>query len=382
MGMILIRYGEIALKSPKVRRKFEKQLENNIKHVLNKNKIPFTLTRLPLQGRIFIDTNKIEKSVEILSNVFGIVSLSPVVRVSSEKTKILDKSLNYAQEIIKEKNSFAIRVRRSGNQNYASQDIANEVGALINEKLKERNVKVNLNNPNVTIFIEIRDNWAYIFDKVIEGLGGFPYNTQDKLVSFFFGDFYSFLSTWLMLRKGCNVIPIFFEFSALLSENILDHVISVVKYLRKYINSDNFFMYKIPDCANLIKSKKSFENLNETQINLQLMYLIAEKIAQNENAQGIVHYLTFDDIKNLELLEKLEKLVKIPIYRPSLGMNLDDMAKFTEKFDENLFLDQKKIQIYLKKYKISDFKDLNQPQIHSIREIVEELTGNSEKINI
>ena len=80
---LLLRYGEISLKSDKVRRRFEKQLEVNIKYVLDKEKIAYKIERLPLQGRFFIHTDSIEETAKILSEVFGIVSISPVKKVNS-----------------------------------------------------------------------------------------------------------------------------------------------------------------------------------------------------------------------------------------------------------------------------------------------------------
>ena len=186
---LLLRYGEISLKSDKVRRRFEKQLEVNIKYVLDKEKIAYKIERLPLQGRFFIHTDSIEETAKILSEVFGIVSISPVKKVNSELSAIFDEGLKFADVLIKKDNTFAIRVRRSGQHEYTSQDVANEVGALINKKFNKRNIKVDLTNPDVTIFIEIRGKWAYIFKDTIDGLGGFPYNSQDNLVSLFFGDF-------------------------------------------------------------------------------------------------------------------------------------------------------------------------------------------------
>ncbi|MFX0137699.1 MAG: tRNA sulfurtransferase [Candidatus Hodarchaeota archaeon] len=379
---LLLRYGEISLKSDKVRRRFEKQLADNIKYVLDKEKIAYKLERLPLQGRFFIHTDKIEETAKILSDVFGIVSISPVKITSSELSVIIDEGLNFADVLIKKNNSFAIRVRRSGQHEYTSQDVANEVGAFINKKFTKRNIKVDLNNPDVTIFIEIRGKWAYIFKDIITGLSGFPYNSQDNLVSLFFGDFNSFISTWLMLRKGCRVIPIFFNFSMFANQNLLNQIIEIAQNLKKYTNSDKFHIYEIPDCRKLIESDKSLKNVNKFQINLQLMFLVAERIAILENARGIVTYHTFSDIFSLKNLNTIENLVKSPIFRPLLGKNLDNINELMDKFENIPFINKKDLFLNLNENKKMKFQDLNQLEINSIQDIVEKLIKNAKKIEL
>ncbi len=379
---LLLRYGEISLKSDKVRRRFEKKLEENIKYVLDKEKISYKLERLPLQGRFYVHTEKIEETAKILSETFGIVSISPVKKVSSKLSAILDEILNFSDILIKNNNTFAIRVRRSGQHEYTSQDVANQVGDFINKKFDKRNIKVDLTKPDVTIFIEIRDEWAYIFKDIIEGLGGFPYNSQDNLVSLFFGDFNSFISTWLMFRKGCRVIPIFFNFSMFTNQNLSDQIIEMAQNLKKYINTDKFYIYEIPDCKKLIKSNKSIENVNFFQINLQLMFLVAERIAISENAKGIVTYHTFSDIFNLKDLSIIENSVKFPIFKPLLGKNLDNLNELTDKFENIPFINKKNLHLHFNEKEKIKFQHLNKSEINSIQDIVEKLVKSAKKIEI
>lgn len=382
LNKLLIRYGEISLKSDRVRSRFEKILIRNIKYVLDKESISYTITHLPLQGRIFVETDSPKKATDILSNVFGIVSISPTIRVSSELSNILEEALNLATIFIKNKNNFAIRVRRSGTHDYTSQEIANQAGALINKELKDRNIKVDLKNPDIIIFIEIRDKWAYIFKDIINGLGGLPYNSQGKLVSFFFGDLYSFLSIWLMLRKGCKIIPIFFDYSIFTSSDLKTQIVRVAQYLKNYVNSDNFYFYEIPDCIELVESNEYLKNINKFQICIQLMYFIAEKIADFESAQGIVVNNTFSEITNLQHLKKIEEKIKYPIFRPLLGLDEDKLSNLIKKIQKETFFDNKYNLINLYDESVIKNTNFTQIQINSIQEIVKYEIENAKLIKI
>ena len=97
--LILVRYGEIALKSSYVRNKFESILISNIKKAFNDKKIDCNIDKE--WGRIYIYTNKITSAISILKKIFGIISFSPAVKTKSNISKISKKSLSFIKKNIK-----------------------------------------------------------------------------------------------------------------------------------------------------------------------------------------------------------------------------------------------------------------------------------------
>ena len=90
MKCILIRYGEIALKSAWVRREFEGKLMSNISHALVKNKIK--IDKIDKKGaRIYVFCDNLKKALSVLKNVFGIVSFSPVKIIKSDLDEMKKK---------------------------------------------------------------------------------------------------------------------------------------------------------------------------------------------------------------------------------------------------------------------------------------------------
>jgi Thiamine biosynthesis ATP pyrophosphatase len=93
--LIIARYGEIGLKSPKIRSRFERKLVKNIKAT-------FECDVDRNQGRIYIHPEDFDEGIEKLNRVFGVVSYSPA---TSTKTNFedIDKTLSeYADELIDE----------------------------------------------------------------------------------------------------------------------------------------------------------------------------------------------------------------------------------------------------------------------------------------
>ena len=115
-GLILIRYGELALKSDKVRSRFERKLVKNISASIDGE---ITRTR----GRIFIEPKNFDYALEKLDKIFGIVSYSPVKKTETDKEKIKETLTEYTKHLIdegilNENKTFGIRCRRVGNHDF------------------------------------------------------------------------------------------------------------------------------------------------------------------------------------------------------------------------------------------------------------------------
>ena len=130
-NVILIRYGEIGLKSDQVRKRIEQILKKSIHHKLKKKIKTFEIKILPARGRIFIYTDEVKKASKSLTKIFGISSFSPALECSSEFDDIKESALELAKKIIKPGDTFAVRTRRSGSHEYSSKDISERIGALI-----------------------------------------------------------------------------------------------------------------------------------------------------------------------------------------------------------------------------------------------------------
>jgi len=198
--LIIIRYGEISLKREETRRRFESTLVNNIKNALDAKQIPNTVKKE--RGRIYVYTSKIEESIPILTNVFGIVSVSPAIQTKTDINSISKLSLDISKNLLNETKSFAVRATRTGKHDFTSQDIAVKIGSDV---VKATKARVNLTKPDFEIFIEIRNDKTYLFTEKIRGVGGLPLGTQGKVISLII-DKKSLLAAWYLMHRGCKAI--------------------------------------------------------------------------------------------------------------------------------------------------------------------------------
>jgi thiamine biosynthesis protein ThiI len=329
---VLVRYGELSLKSTPVRSFMENILIRNIKWRLNRKKIPYkSITRE--RGRIFLDSDFPRKVCETLSNVFGIVSISPVLETSTDIEEIVHLSEKVAERIIGPNETFAVRARRVGSHKFTSIDVERIVGEAILTKTSNLNTKVNLKQPDKYIFIEVREKKAYVYHEIFKGPGGLPYGSEGKIVSLFSGGIDSPVATWLMMKRGCRVIPIYFDNSPYTDQSTLNRAISVIKILREYATHDRFYMYVVSHGKTLKKI------INQAPGNLtcilckRTLYRVATAIAEREGAKGIVTGESLGQVasQTLDNLMTLNESTNLPVYRPLIGLNKLEIEEIAKK---------------------------------------------------
>lgn len=203
MTLFLLRYAEMGLKSEKVRRRFQQSLIENIEyHFLSLNTECLISSD---RGRIYVLTDDPSKGREVLSHTFGIVSFSETVEAKSELQPLLSAVVEYASPRVREGISFAVRARRSGQQKYTSLDLARDAGAAILDAFPDSRLSVDLETPDLEIFIDAREKGSYIYSEVELGPGGLPLGTQGSVLCPV-GNEREMLAGWLMMRRGCTVI--------------------------------------------------------------------------------------------------------------------------------------------------------------------------------
>ena len=203
MPTILARYSEIGLKSTPVRVRFENRLRDNIITMLAADRIEALVTRK--DARFYIETEDIDGAAAAMKRVFGIASFSITEVCSSDLGAICSVAAEYSMGRLKEGDTFAVKARREGSHNYTSVDVGREAGSAIFIANESKGVKVNLTNPAVTFYIEVRNNKAFVFGSSIRCHGGLPIGTQGKVLADVRSE-RDLISAWLMMKRGCKVI--------------------------------------------------------------------------------------------------------------------------------------------------------------------------------
>jgi len=198
--VLLVRFGELALKSKFVRRQLRDRLVANIQDLFAAEGIE-CLTRAD-QGRIYVDVDDVPAAASALRRVFGIVSFSDAREASSDPEEIAALAVELAKAGLRQGGSFAIRARRSGTHTYSSQDLSKLLGRRVQDAIP--GARVDLTSPDVEVHVEVRENRSYLFTEIVEGPGGLPMGSQGRALALVDSEA-GMVSAWLAMKRGCKV---------------------------------------------------------------------------------------------------------------------------------------------------------------------------------
>lgn len=220
MGLILVRYGEIALKG-KNRGEFVRRLRHNMRDALKRRGCP---GRVWSEGqRVYVETDRVDEALEALRNVFGIVSLSPVAEVPPDLEAMKSEAVRQAQAAgLSPGRSYHIAARRADKTfPLTSPEINRVLGAAVQEATGAR---VDLSDAaDVVIGVEVQQGRVLLYGGVVPGWGGMPVLSQGRVVALLSGGIDSAVAAWLMMMKrGCGVIPVHFVQNETEKAKVLD----------------------------------------------------------------------------------------------------------------------------------------------------------------
>jgi tRNA uracil 4-sulfurtransferase len=202
-SQILVRYGELALKSAPVRREFESSLRRNILDQFVREGLTGRLRAD--HGHLYVEVDDGPKALRLLRRVFGITSVSLVHEVRSDRAVIRDRLLELADARLTVGASFAVRARRTGGTHpFTSQELARDLGGDILERFADRHLSVDLEDPQVELFVEVRGPRTYLSFDRLRGPGGLPLGVAGRLVALVDGP-RGALGAYLMMKRGCRV---------------------------------------------------------------------------------------------------------------------------------------------------------------------------------
>lgn len=320
--MIIVRYGEIGLKSKGTRVAFERKLVENIKTALGNGRVRRGY------GRIYVDSSSREDAVKV-ARVFGVVSTSVAVKVKAELEELLERGVAYAKERIKAGESFAVRARRVGKHSYTSLELARLLGARIVEATGAR---VELTEPEVEIHVEVRDSDAYIYDEVIRGVGGMPLGTQGKAIALISGGIDSPVAAWMMMKRGADIVALFLNPSPLVDERTLERAMASIEKLAVWKNR-SIKTYVTPYGEVLIKLLKVEDSKLGCVLCKRAMYRAAQLIAGKEKAKAIVTGESLGQVasQTIENLMVIDSVAKIPVFRPLIGYDKEEIITLAKE---------------------------------------------------
>ncbi|MEM3670209.1 MAG: THUMP domain-containing protein [Thermoprotei archaeon] len=207
LAYIVVHYGEIATKGSN--RSF---FVDSLGHSISEMCRPYVEARVTkLQGRLIVECSRedVDKTVSILSRVFGIAWYAPAEIIESDYSALLRVVSGILVEHAKTGGqSFALVVRRaekSGPMN--SVEFARKLGE---DCVSLTGLSVNLDAPSVRVYVDVLKGKFLVYTSKMRGLQGLPVGVSGRVIHLLSGGVDSCLSAVLLMGRGCKPLYIHF----------------------------------------------------------------------------------------------------------------------------------------------------------------------------
>lgn len=328
MKVLLLRFGELYLKGHN-RYVFENMLINNIKNMLAGEEFKLSKTF----GRYVITDYREERESEIiekLARVFGLYSLSPADEVDAD-VKTIE---NYVSKINCDGESFKVFVKRADKSfPISSMDFAKKLGEIVLNSNKTS--YVDLYSPEHEIYVDIRINKkAYIFDNIIKCHGGLPLGSSGKGLLLLSGGIDSPVAGFLMARRGMSFEALHFHSYPYTSELAKEKVITLARYLSKYIGKIKLHIVSFTKVQEEIHKRCKSEYM--ITIMRRIMMRVANRLCEKYNLGAIITGESLGQVasQTMQSMTVTGSVVdEIPIFRPCIAMDKEEIIQVSKSIN-------------------------------------------------
>ena len=323
---ILIRFGEIFLKGNN-RKYFEDLLINNIKAALK----PLKYTFLRSQGRYFVeDFENADEVTERLKKVFGLHSVSPALKVKTDKETLFEAAVKMSPMSGK----FRVTVKRADKRlPFTSAEMAGNIGGALLRASGGR-LKVDLFDYDFDLNVDIRDNgYSYLFYDKIPCDGGLPVGCSGSGMLLLSGGIDSPVAGWLMAKRGVRLHAVHFHSFPYTGEPALQKVKDLAEKLSHYTGQVNLHVVPFTEIQYAIHEKCPASFM--ITIMRRFMMRIAEKIARKKECGALITGESLGQVasQTMQSMNVTNSVVGLPVFRPVVAFDKEEIIDIAQKID-------------------------------------------------
>ena len=323
---VVVRHGDVGVKSSHVQSDMERTLRENLAAMLADRTVPGDVDRE--WGRILVRTPEPDRAADAAADTFGVVSASPAASVSPDLDAITDALADAAEEQYHE-GAFAVDARRAGSHDFDSRDVNRAGGDAVWAAVEDDfEPEVDLDDPDLTFSVEVRDEEAFVFLETRDGPGGMPLGTQKPLVALLSGGIDSPVAAWQAMKRGAPVVPLYLDLGDYGGPDHLARAEESVRKLDAYAPNRDLDLRVAPagDAVGRLA-----ESVGRTRMlsYRRFMYRVAEHVAESVGAVGVVtgEAVGQKSSQTTANLGVVDRATQLPVHRPLLTWDKQDIVQ-------------------------------------------------------
>lgn len=328
--VILCKYGELVLKGAN-KSHFEAMLVRRIKQraarfgefkVSNRQS---TVYVEPLDELCDMDG-----MLESMCKMFGFNRVAVAAVCEKNMEKIRECVQEYLPRRMAGVKTFKVEAKRADKTfPLKSPEICAEVGAYILESV--RGIKVDVQNPERVVRVEIREAGAYIHFDQLHGAGGMPIGSSGRGLLMLSGGIDSPVAGYMMAKRGMTVDALHFESFPYTSERAKEKVLTLAKEVTEYTDCMYVHIISLTHIQEEIKNKCDEDYF--TLLLRRFMYVLAERMAKKCHCEALITGESLGQVasQTLEAIGVTDAMVSIPVFRPCIGLDKEEIVQISRK---------------------------------------------------
>ncbi len=327
---IMIRYGELSTKG-RNRKDFIGRLNGNVTKALHEFN---NLTIRPKHDRMHIELNGNDayEVIKRLKNVFGIQNFSPMIKVAKNMDDVHATAVELMRATADSNASFKVNTRRSDHSFALDTNQMNlDLGGYLLKQIPS--LKVQMKNPDVTLYVEVRKEGIFLTTEKIPGAGGMPVGSAGKGMLMLSGGIDSPVAGYYALKRGIDIEMVHFFSPPYTSENSLAKAKELTAKLVPYVGSITFIAVPFAEIQEEIKSKLPESYLMTIQ--RRMMLRLADRIRQMRGGLAIINGESVGQVasQTLESMVAINDVTATPIIRPVATMDKNEIIEVAKQID-------------------------------------------------
>ena len=331
-SLLILRFsGDLTTKADATRRRMTSRLVENLRASIRASGRKGRVTRD--RNRLFVRLEPVgagqglptdEEMTGRLAQVFGLQSVSRAHAIPwSSLDDVVREGEVFGLPLVRDRR-FAVRARRVGDR----RDVPISSGAIertLGERLDRVASRVDLSNPETTLFVEVDPDQAYFFVANERAAGGLPLGTGGRAISLLSGGFDSLVASWRLLRRG---VALDYAFCNLGGRQHELETLAIAKRLADRWQAGTRPRFHAFDFDPVSREIQRKVTTRYWQVVLKrLMLRAAEAIAGSWEASAIVTGEAIGQVSSqtLQNLSVISDGAPLPILRPLIGNNKDEI---------------------------------------------------------
>ncbi len=319
--VVLVASAEFTLKSSPVRRTLEQRLIDDLRFALARAGFEGAWVEKDAARLVIHRVQEAKAAAQVCSKVFGVAYAAPAILLSASMETVTQSIVNLAMEELQTDQTFAIRAHRSSSSPLSRRDIEIKGGSEILDSLKDRGVRVDLGNPDVTFHVDLARDGAYLYSRKLQGPGGLPLSSQWKMLAVLDSGPLTLLAAYAMMRRGCLVellIPVSNTNPSFAKENQLN----LARKLRQLVTRPTYRAFTL-DLDRMTGNGAAGETNRIVSLR-NLIRSAAIQVAKEKKLKGLIFADIAGEIGTASVLGEAGR--DLPVFTPLIGLDNADLV--------------------------------------------------------